>query len=110
MARTYAPLAVGISSGLVAAYAFGPAKHHRVVDGNERTAFFALGLFLEINGWRLETTEIDAIESMLALATGMLDEDSLARWIGGRIVRKNENGRRGLIHFHSIDKIVRRSE
>jgi prophage maintenance system killer protein len=63
VARTYAPLAVGTSSGLVAAYAFGPAKHHRVVDGNERTAFFALGLFLEINGWRLETTEIDAIES-----------------------------------------------
>jgi death-on-curing protein len=73
---------------LAAAYAFGLAKNHPFVDGNKRTAFLALGLFLAVNGWRLETTQIDAIETMLSLAKGALDEGSLANWIRGRSVRE----------------------
>ena len=72
---------------LAAAYAFGLAKNHPFVDGNKRTAFLALGLFLAVNGWRLESTQIDAIETMLSLAKGALDEGSLASWIRGRSVR-----------------------
>lgn len=72
---------------LAAAYAFGPAKNHPFVDGNKRTAFLALGLFLAANGWRLETTQIDAIETMLSLARGSLDESALANWIRERIHR-----------------------
>ena len=53
-----------------------------------RTAFLALGLFLAVNGWRLETTQIDAIETMLSLARGTLDESALASWIRGRLVRE----------------------
>jgi death-on-curing protein len=77
----------GDISELAAAYAFGLAKNHPFVDGNKRTAFLALGLFLAVNGWRLETTQIDAIETMLSLARGTLDESSLSSWIRGRIVR-----------------------
>lgn len=72
---------------LAAAYAFGLAKNHPFVDGNKRTAFLALGLFLALNGWRLETTQIDAIDAMLSLATGSLDESALANWIRERIHR-----------------------
>jgi death-on-curing protein len=72
---------------LAAAYAFGLAKNHPFVDGNKRTAFLALGLFLALNGWRLETTQIDAIETMLSLAQGTLDESALAIWVRGRMVR-----------------------
>jgi death-on-curing protein len=72
---------------LAAAYAFGLAKNHPFVDGNKRTAFLALGLFLALNGWRLETTQIDAIETMLSLARGTLDESALASWARDRIVR-----------------------
>jgi death-on-curing protein len=72
---------------LAAAYAFGLAKNHPFVDGNKRTAFLALGLFLALNGWRLETAQIDAIETMLSLARGSLDESDLANWIRERIVR-----------------------
>lgn len=72
---------------LAAAYAFGLAKNHPFVDGNKRTAFLALGLFLALNGWRLETTQIDAIETMLSLARGSFDESALANWIRGRIHR-----------------------
>ena len=72
---------------LAAAYAFGLAKNHPFVDGNKRTAFLALGLFLAMNGWRLETTQIDVIETMLSLARGTLDESELALWVRERIVR-----------------------
>jgi len=63
------------------------AKNHPFVDGNKRTAFLALGLFLAMNGWRLETTQIDVIETMLSLARGTLDESELALWVRERIVR-----------------------
>ena len=72
---------------LAAAYAFGLAKNHPFVDGNKRTAFLALGLFLAVNGWLLETTQIDAIETMLSLAQGTLTESELANWIRNRMVR-----------------------
>jgi death on curing protein len=72
---------------LAAAYALGLAKNHPFIDGNERTAFLALGLFLALNGWRLETTQPDAIETMLSLATGNLNESDLAHWIRERIQR-----------------------
>lgn len=52
-----------------------------------RTAFLAHGLFLAVNEWRLETTQIDAIETTLALARGALDESALAHWVRERIVR-----------------------
>lgn len=73
---------------LAAAHAFGLAKNHPFVDGNKRTAFLALGLFLALNGWRLDTTQIDAIETILSLATGTLDESALAIWIRARIIRE----------------------
>ena len=72
---------------LAAAYGFGIAKNHPFVDGNKRTAFLALGLFLALNGWQLETPQIDAIETMLSLARGSLDESALANWIRERIHR-----------------------
>jgi len=70
---------------LAAAYAFGLAKNHPFVDGNKRTAFLALGLFVALNGWNLETTQVDAIDTILSLATGSLDESSLANWIRDRL-------------------------
>lgn len=77
----------GDMAELAAAYAFGLAANRPFVDGNKRTAFLALGLFLSLNGWQLETTPIDAIETMLSLAWGTLDESALARWERGRITR-----------------------
>ena len=74
---------------LAAAYGYGLAKNHPFVDGNKRTAFLALGLFLEINGSRLVATQVDAIQTMLALAAGDLTEDELARWIGRNLASRD---------------------
>ena len=69
-------------AGLAAAYGFGIAKNHAFVDGNKRAAFMAIGLFLAINGKRLRADQVDAIQTILALAAGNLGEAGLAKWIG----------------------------
>ena len=68
---------------LGAAYAFGLARNHPFVDGNKRTAFLALGLFLSLNGMRLTASQVDAYETMMRLAAGEIDEAALADWIRG---------------------------
>ncbi len=66
---------------LIAAVGFGLAKNHAFVDGNKRAAFMSIGLMLAINGFRLIATQVDAIETVLAVASGSMDEKALAAWI-----------------------------
>lgn len=68
-------------AALAAAYGFGLVHNHAFVDGNERAAFLATGLFLALNGERLVTTQADATLTMLALAAGDLSEDAFADWL-----------------------------
>ncbi len=67
-------------SSLAAAYAYGVARNHPFVDGNKRTAWVLARLFLAINGHRLQFSAVDAIQMMLALAAGELEEDVVADW------------------------------
>jgi death-on-curing protein len=66
---------------LAAAYGVGVAKNHPFNDGNKRAAFLAVGLFLALNGYRLNAGQIDATQTMLAVAAGELDEPGLAGWL-----------------------------
>lgn len=66
---------------LAAAYGFSIAKNHAFVDGNKRAAFLAIGLFLAINDRRLRAEQVDAINTVLAVAAGSLDEQALTSWI-----------------------------
>ena len=68
-------------ASLAAAYGVGLAKNHPFVDGNKRTAFLAVGLFLALNGYRLRASQIDATKAMLAVAAGDLSEPDSAAWI-----------------------------
>ena len=72
---------------LAAAYAFGIGRNHAFIDGNKRTAWVLVRLFLDLNGHRLSFTTEDAIAAMLALASGDLAEDALADWFRTRLVR-----------------------
>lgn len=71
---------------LAAAYGFGLAKNHAFIDGNKRAAFLCIGLFLAVNGYRLKADQVDAIQTMLAVAGGDLDEPGLSAWIARNIV------------------------
>jgi death on curing protein len=68
-------------SRLAAAYAYGLARNHPFNDGNKRTAFLAIGMFLAINGFLLKAEPSEAVNTMLALAAGHLTELELANWI-----------------------------
>ena len=83
LARPHQLLAYGEPdlAALAAAYAFGLVRNHAFVDGNKRAAFLAAGLFLALNGWRLEASQLEATRTMLALAAGELPEDAFADWL-----------------------------
>lgn len=66
---------------LAATYGVGLAKNHPFIDGNKRAALLGVGLFLELNGWRLTATDEDVTTTFYALAAGEIDIDALAAWI-----------------------------
>lgn len=66
---------------LAAAYAFGLATAHPYVDGNKRTAFVIATIFLELNGFDLDRPEDDVVDTMVAVASGVISESALASWM-----------------------------
>lgn len=71
---------------LAAAYAFGIARNHPFADGNKRTAWVMARLFLRLNDVAIAFDKADAIRTMLALASGDLEEEVLADWFRSHIV------------------------
>jgi death-on-curing protein len=75
------------AASLAAAYAFGVARNHPFLDGNKRTAFVVMELFLYLNGWEFTADDADCISTMLALAAGELGEKAVTTWIRKNIKR-----------------------
>lgn len=63
---------------LAAAYGCGIARNHPFIDGNKRTAFVAVELFLLLNEQELMADDEDCVLTMLAVAAGSLDEAAFA--------------------------------
>ncbi len=72
---------------LAAAYAFGIARNHPFVDGNERTAAVVAETFLVLNGYRLDTSDAELVVAFFALAAGDLTEAEMADWFRERLAR-----------------------
>jgi len=66
---------------LAATCAFGLVRDHPVHDGNKRTGFVVLNVFLLLNGYEIEAPEPAVVDAMTRLAAGDLDEEGLAEWI-----------------------------
>ena len=66
---------------LAASYAFGLMKNHPFIDGNKRAGFVVAVLFLELNGYKFQATEVDAALHTLALAAGEMSETAYAEWL-----------------------------
>jgi death on curing protein len=66
---------------LAAAYGFGLARNHPYRDGNKRTAFLVMIVFLELNGLDLHVSEAEVVTAMLQLSAGDLSEAALAVWL-----------------------------
>ena len=66
---------------LAAAYGKGIVKNHPFVDGNKRVALMVMYVFLEINGYRLDAPEVEAVDVMVRLAARELDSKALSGWL-----------------------------
>jgi len=69
------------AAALAAAYGAGIARNDPFIDGNKRTAFVAVELFLALNGHELTAGDVDCVMTMLAVAAGELDEPGFAAWL-----------------------------
>lgn len=73
---------------LAACYGWSLTRNHPFVDGNKRTAFVAVELFLRLNGWQLDASDADCVLTMLDVAAGELDEPAFAGWLRVRVSRR----------------------
>lgn len=69
------------AADLAASYGCGIARNHPFIDGNKRTAFVAVELFLALNGQSLVADDAECVLTMLAVASGTLDEAAFAAWL-----------------------------
>ena len=73
-------------AALAASYAFGIAKNHPFIDGNERMALVIMRTFLLVNGYTFQATQEDKYTTFLKLADGSLSEAELVKWVRSKIV------------------------
>jgi death on curing protein len=66
---------------LGALYAIAIASNRPFFDGNKRTAFAALFMYLALNGMEFEPPEVDATVTMLRLAARDLSDDDFTTWV-----------------------------
>ena len=66
---------------LGAAYAIAIARNHPFIDGNKRTAFMAMVLFLDLNGMRFEPPDGEAVLTTLGLASGQVTDEAFTKWV-----------------------------
>lgn len=73
-------------AALAASLCFGLAKDRGFRDGNKRTAFAAMAVFLRLNGRRLVVPEPEAVAAMVFVATDSWSEERLAGWVREHLV------------------------
>ena len=76
------------AAACAAAYGFGIARNHPFIDGNKRTAFVCVELFLALNGVELAAEDAACVTATLALAAGKIDEAAFADWLRQHVVAR----------------------
>jgi death-on-curing protein len=64
------------------------ARNHPLVDGNKRTSWTLMVLFLWLNGYRHDFTTDDAFDLVVGVAEGRLDLENSSARIGARLVAR----------------------
>ncbi len=59
----------------------GIAKNHPFIDGNKRTSFLLMYVFLAMNGFKIDTSENEVVRVMIKVADGSINETELANWL-----------------------------
>lgn len=66
---------------LAAVIAHGIVRNHPFIDGNKRTAFQVMFVFLKVNGKTLDVPEPEVVLTMTDLAEGKIQENNLVNWL-----------------------------
>ena len=77
---------------LAAGYLFAIAKNHAFVDGNKRTAWTVMRLFVALNRGRLEYERLEAVRFVEGVAGGEIDCDGARAWIAARLTEGDLHG------------------
>jgi death-on-curing protein len=80
-------------AALAAAYGYGLARNHPYNDGNKRVAFVVMAVFLGLNGLESTASDTEVVTTIVALASGELDEEGLADWIRLHTAKRKQESR-----------------
>jgi len=61
------------------------AMNHPFVDGNKRTAFGAMDVFLRLNGMQLDASEDEKYNFVMDVACGRLAFPAIVQWLSARV-------------------------
>ena len=75
---------------LAATYAYHLSQAHAFLDGNKRIAAAVAGVFLEIDGARLDATQNEIIELFLDIAASRVSRDEVENKFAGWLVKLDE--------------------
>ena len=64
-----------------AALAHSLVQNHPFVDGNKRTALAATGVFLELNGHKLVSSNEGAVDFIHRVIAGQMELEDMATWL-----------------------------
>jgi death-on-curing protein len=74
---------------LAAVYAMAIARNHPFIDGNKRTAYVAMEVFLALNGMAFMATDADAVITTLTMAAGEMTDEAFVDWVRRNAVPKS---------------------
>jgi len=72
---------------LAACYAYHLVMNHPFIDGNKRTAWVCMRLFLKLNGLDIGADRQEKVRTILDLSAGRMELEELAAWIKARVRR-----------------------
>ncbi|MEK7186150.1 MAG: type II toxin-antitoxin system death-on-curing family toxin [Patescibacteria group bacterium] len=56
-------------------------KNHAFVDGNKRTAYSSCGIFLKLNGYKLENMHKRSLEFAMNVENNSLELEQISKWL-----------------------------
>jgi death-on-curing protein len=71
---------------LAVAYAERIAKNHPFIDGNKRTAYVVMQLFLNLNGFKFVAKKEERVTKFVQLASSEISAKDFATWLDNNIV------------------------
>ncbi|MGA1784559.1 MAG: type II toxin-antitoxin system death-on-curing family toxin [Pontimonas sp.] len=61
------------------------AKYHPMLDGNKRSAWIGMNVFLELNGFDVDASVDEAFDFMLDIANDRIELPAIASWLEARM-------------------------